>query len=197
MIALSADTGSVRFSVAAIGEMYVSAREASSMALGAAAEDLLAQIRTNMSYTDHPELAGRAGSNVRAKGTRAKSSTLDHPYARRHGRIQIHGDGQRVIHRRTGKLLTALRLGRLPSAMPGEENWNVWLDADAVSYAYDVIRGTKKMLPRDLLWETAIDPRVQKQLMRTIVRVFGKELRSKATLRFSRAGSAAAAMAAK
>jgi hypothetical protein len=196
MITFSTDL--VRFSAAAIDAAYVSAREAGDLALAAAAAELHEQIRTNMSYTDHPELVGRSRALVRRKGVRTKSARLDHPYARRYGRIQIHGDGQRVIHKRTGRLLSALRLGRLPSQIEGEENWTIWLDADAVDYAYAVIRGTKKMLGRDLLWETAIDPRVQRQLMRTIVRVYGKELRTKATLRFVRMGGASsAAMAAK
>lgn len=198
MITLSADAGSVRFAVAAMDTARASAREAGDLALAAAAAELYAQIRTNMSYTDHPELSGRGRALVRRKGTRTASPTLDHPYATRHGRIQVHGDGQRVIHKRTGRLLSALRLDRLPSQIPGEENWNVWLDADAVDYAYHVIQGTKVMLGRDLLWETAIDPRVQRQLMKTIVRVYGKELRTKAVLRFARtSGAASAAMAAK
>ncbi len=141
-------------------------------ALGEALADVLyREVTANLSYTDH---------------SLADLRKLDHPYARRHGSIQVHGDGQRVVHKRSGDMLRSLRVESLPSAnSPTGQAWAVWFDVGESDHARFVVLGTKYMLPRDVLWATCRDPRVQREFMRATVATLGKALRTKANIRFT------------
>ena len=141
--------------------------------LGAALSAVLfAEVRGNISHTDH------SLDDLRK---------LDHPYARRHGSIRIHGGSETVVHKQSGQLLAALRVEKLPSAnSPTGEAYAVWFDVGAASHAAFVVQGTKYMLPRDVLWATTKDPRTQKNMMKVATKALGPVLRSKANVRFER-----------
>jgi hypothetical protein len=127
-------------------------------------------VRANVSATDH---------------TLADLRRLDHPYARRHGSIQIHGGSQTTVHKHTVQLLSSLRVEKLPSAnSPTGEAYAVWFDVAAAPHAAFVVQGTRYMLPRDVLWATTQDPAVRKSMMRATTKVLGKALRTKANIRF-------------
>ena len=171
MIGFSMDVGSFQV---VVGNLRTAASDTTVIdTLGAALADVLfAEVTTNLNYTDH---------------TRADFRRLDHPYARRHGRIQVHGDGQRVVHKQSGEMLASLRVEKLPSAnSPTGEAFAVWFDVGAAAHAAFVVRGTRYMLPRDVLWATTKDPRVQKKMMKAATKALGPVLRSKSNLRFNR-----------
>ncbi len=119
-------------------------------AMRASAEILLEEARANMSLRDHSldDLA-----------------ELDHPYARRHGAIGIHGGDERLVHEQGGKLVKALdlreRSGEGRATVP-----YVVIDRRKAKHATYVIEGTSKMLPRDSLWLTGEDKATQKRMMR-------------------------------
>lgn len=145
-------------------------------ALRAAGAALAAQVRANITLTDH---------------TLADLAALDHPYARRHGSIQIHrSSGSRIIavptsvvHRQSGRLASSLRHG-LVAGGPGGDKYRVQFNTSVAPHARYVVLGTRVMLPRDPIWHTAIDPRMKKIMMTAIVTRLGKELRSKTVIRF-------------
>ncbi len=133
---------------------------------------LFDDVRGNISHTDH---------------SLADLRRLDHPYARRHGSIRIHGGSQTVVHKQRGDLLASLRVEKLPSAnSPTGEAYAVWFDVGAAPHAAFVVRGTKYMLPRDVLWATTKDPNTQKNMMRVATKTLGPLLRPKANVRFER-----------
>lgn len=138
---------------------------------GALAEVLFDEVGVNVSYVDH---------------TLADLRRLDHPYARRHGSIKTHGEDPNVVHTRSGEMYRSLKVEKLPSSnsVTGEA-WTVWFDISASEHAKFVVLGTKYMLPRDVLWATTKDPRVQKRMMQAAVATLGKKLRTKANVRFS------------
>lgn len=171
MIGFAMDVGSFQVVVgnlqaAASGDVVIDT-------LGAAlAEVLFAEVTANLSYTDH---------------TPSDFRRLDHPYARRHGKILVHDGGNRVVHKQSGELLNSLRVEKLPSAnSPTGEAYAVWFDVGAAPHAAFVVQGTRYMLPRDVLWAATKDPRVQKKMMRAATKALGPVLRSKANVRFSR-----------
>ena len=170
MIAFRVDAASFRTTVANLSSL-VAPEAAIDAVSGALAGVLFAETRENLSATDH---------------SLADLADLDHPYARRHGRIQVHGaDAQRVVHKRTGAMLASLRTESLPSAnSPTGEAWAVWFDVGAAPHAAFVVQGTRYMLPRDVLWATAADPQVQKKMMKAVTTALGPVLRSKASVRF-------------
>jgi len=139
-------------------------------ALRRVGELLNREIVLNISLTDHSPLSLAA---------------LDHPYARRHGAIQIHTDKPYQVHTQSGAMLRALRKMLQPSG-PGTGGavFRIWFDLSAAPHAEYVVQGTKRMLQRDVLWDTATDREVRRRMMQEYVRFIGKEMRTKATVRF-------------
>lgn len=84
------------------------------------------------------------------------------------------------VHAQTGSLRGALR-GRLV----GHGNYRVWLDTGVAPHAAYVIRGTRVMLGRDVLWDTATAPGTRKEIMRTAISVLGKAMKTQAAIRFT------------
>jgi len=178
------DAGTLRLTIAALEGVAV--RAAAVRALGEAATVLHAEVRERVSLDDH---------------SLTDLADLDHPYARRHGAINTSALGHTPeweVHTKpanargrsqTGDLLRATKVALLPSARGSTgEAWTVYFDLDLAPHARYVVQGTPNMLPRDVLWWTATDPAVQKAMMRAVVRVLGKELRSKAILRLTPSG---------
>lgn len=166
------DVGSLNAVILAMDETRIGSRKAAEMAVFGAGRLLHGLIKQNMSLRDHskPDL-----------------EALGHPYARRHGSIQIHTSGTRAlrnpanrVHSQTGTLVGSLRGGL---AIGRDIAYSVELDTGRAPYGRFVVQGTRVMLPRDVLWDTANAPDVQRRMMKEIVRVMGKRLRTKAALR--------------
>jgi len=88
---------------------------------------------------------------------------MDHPYARRHGRVRIHSSRPYVVHTRTGRLAASLRGQSTTSGRwPG---FRVGFDTSIAPHAEAVVRGTFRMLPRDVIAGTLGDKRVRKMMM--------------------------------
>lgn len=131
----------------------------------AAGAVLFDRVRKNAMHTDH---------------SLRDLAKLDHPYARRHGRIiKIHQDTPHVVHMRSGTLLRALKSKAFRGADPG---YDVYFDGQAPWIKF-VIQGTRVMLPRNLIMDTANEPATRAEMFRTVVRVLGKGLRSQAVVR--------------
>lgn len=195
MVGFSMDAGTLRLTIASMNNIGIGVAEVAKRALAPAAQRLYDEARKNISLRDH---------------SLKDLADIDHPYARRHGKIntsalghepewQVHTrparlargkNGQRLAEgaNQTGDLRRALRVGLLPSSRPPGESWVVWFDVDAAPHAVFVVQGTPLMLPRDVLWWTATDPRVQKAMMREVVRVLGKELRTQGVVRLGTNG---------
>lgn len=108
---------------------------------------------------------------------------MDHPYAKRHKQIKpIHNnashirDGRHIIHTRSGKLASALKV-----AARGDKHgvdYLVHIDPAVAPHIRHVLKGTKKMLPRYPIQETAMSPVVQAEIRTTIIlflrRTFGR-----------------------
>jgi hypothetical protein len=106
---------------------------------------------------------------------------LDNPYATRHGSIQEAALGHTGwwVHSQSGQLLRALR------GAPMGASYLVFADTSVAPHAQAVIQGTRVMFARDFIWITANLRPVRIEMMRAMVRVLGKELRTKAHVRFS------------
>jgi len=107
---------------------------------------------------------------------------LNHPYAKRHGTIQIHRRKPWQVHKQSGQMLSALR-GR-PYTQGYDTGYEVTFDYRAAPHALFVISGTRVMLPRDVLWETAMDPVTTMAMMKHIIKVLGSKLRTQLGVRF-------------
>lgn len=169
------DAASLRFVIVAIGNQSVSLRRASRAAVRAAGLVFHDAVKRNISLTDH---------------TLDDLRKLDHPYARRHGGIQIHAgggggwiaDGRQQVHRQSGNMLRALKGAERPGPTVA---YDVWLDVAGAPEIQDVLLGTRRMLPRDPLWQTALGPTTVLEMRRAILSALGKSLRSQAVVRFT------------
>jgi hypothetical protein len=166
--------GSLSTVFRAIDTSLASEKTAARLALDAAGRVLHAESRANIGLRDH---------------SLAQLAALDHPYARRHGSIQSSklGHAGWLVHSQSGDLLNALK--HAPGTTPrGAPAYSVWFDVAQAPHAAFVVRGTRTMLGRDVLWETAQDAGTKKEMMRAIVTVLGKQLRTKSTVRFGTSG---------
>jgi len=158
--------GSIDAAVIDLGKVGVLLQKAALEGLRAAGQALAQDVRANLSWTCHSldDLAA-----------------LDPPYAKRHGTIQIHRERPYGVHTQSGALLAATK----DAASGGlSDHYEVWFDLGAAEHARWVVEGTKYMLPRDVLWDTASQRTTRRAMMRAFVRVFGKEFRTKAMIRF-------------
>jgi hypothetical protein len=170
------DAGSLRVTMRAFDTARATERQAAEMAVARMGRTLHAAIRQNVSLRDH---------------SLRDLAELDHPYARRHGAIRIHRSGAKTlndpanrVHVQSGRLLDALRAATTANGL----GFRVWLDTGAAPHAAFVVQGTRIMLPRDVLWDTASSPEVRKRMMRDVVRTLGKSLRTKGGIRFGSSG---------
>jgi|7_EtaG_2_1085326.scaffolds.fasta_scaffold00045_59 hypothetical protein len=74
-------------------------------------------------------------------------AALGHPYARKHGSIQIHSKNPWVVHRRTGALYNSIR-SEIKTSFTGH-SVRVYPDLGAAPHIRYVFSGTRNMLPRD------------------------------------------------
>jgi len=169
MVGFTANAGALKLTIGALGTLQ-DPRAVARIALGEAAKVLREEVSATISLRDH---------------SLSDLAKLGHPYAARHGSIQTSalGHDEHRVHRHTGRLVNALRMEISPS---DPDSWRVRLDDMAAPEARWVVYGTRKMLPRDPLWVTAMDPRVQKLMMTAVVRTLGKQLRTKGFIRFGK-----------
>lgn len=164
-MSLRLDIGSVKATIVGLDATFEKVAKSKALVEGGAF--IHAEIRRNMNVTDH---------------TLADLRRLGHPYARRHGRIRVHPERPWLVHRQGGSLISSLR--RKTIRRVGSSKVRIWLDTSKAPHATYVVKGAQHMLGRDVLWNTATDARVRRETMRIVVAILGKDLRSKAGIRF-------------
>lgn len=117
----------------------------------------------------------------------AELAAMDHPYARRHGSIQESKLGHPGwwVHKQTGSLFRSIT-GRMVS--PAE--YEVFADTSIAPHAEAVINGTSVTFARDFIWIAGELRVVRRRIMRAMVRVLGRQLRTRAHVRFGDPGIA-------
>lgn len=165
------DLGSFRMTIIAIGRAAVSMETAARASIGTAGAVLHAAVLRNVSRTDY---------------TLEQLAKMGHPYARRHGKIQSAKLGgeftQRpyLVHKRSGAFKSSIRGRFAPSPSIG---YDVYAQ-ETVPWVRKVIMGSRYMLPRDVVWETAHERAVISEMRRAVIAVLGKGLRTQAAVRF-------------
>lgn len=161
--------GNIRTLIRSMNQRYASFSQALDRCIEAGGEVMLAEIRATASRNEH---------------TLDDLARKDHPYARRHGAIQASTLGgafvQRpyLVHVQSGGLLRSIqgrfsRPGGLPLYAVGSDH----------PHAAAVIDGSRHLLRRDFMIDTMNERRVQRDVLRAMVRVLGQELRTQATIR--------------
>lgn len=174
MPSFEVDQRSIRLTVRNFRGTRQRFRRAATLATNLAGVRLLEAIRANVSV---PPIGGTAESHRRAL------AELDHPYATRHGRIQVRVQGAQrgvsAVHTVTGRLLSAIG-----SKFDRQRlEFSVTTDTQAAPHLVWVVQGTRVMIARDVLWATAQSRQVRREMLRAIVFVFGRVFRSRASLR--------------
>lgn len=110
---------------------------------------------------------------------------LDNPYAVRHGSIQegVLGHPGWWVHKQSGALFRSIT-GRTV----GSTRYEVFADTGIAPHAEHVINGTSVMFPRDFVFIAGELRVVRRRIMRAMARVLGKEMRTKAHIRFGEPG---------
>lgn len=166
------DDNSFRMTIIALGSTKVDAKRAAALGINAAGVVLLHRVKVNASRTDH---------------TLEDLRRLGHPYARRHGQIRTSALGPDfvkrpyLVHKRSGSFQ-----GSFSGKMVGGSNPAFDVSArPTVPWVRYVILGTRVMLPRDIIWQTAQERATRIKMMKAVVHVLGKGLRLQAAVRFS------------
>lgn len=89
------------------------------------------------------------------------------------------------VHEQSGSMRRALKSEYSAS----KRKYKIWFDKGIAPHAKDVILGTKVMLPRDVMWSTATAPGTKELMMRSMISVLGKTLRSQAVVRIAKTQS--------
>ena len=131
--------------------------KAEGMALKAAGRVLHRAVLANISVRDH---------------TLQSLRNMDHPYAKRHGAIQVHPEAPYKVHRHTGRMANALYQKTLTGKPVFEE---IGFDYARQKYFRYVLEGTKVMLPRNTLFLTSQIPSVRKDMSEQATKVFKAE----------------------
>jgi hypothetical protein len=166
------EVGNIRTLLLSMNSTWVSVMQATARCVDAAGEVMLREVRSSVSRTEH------SLDDLRAK---------DHPYARRHGAIRSGVLGgafvQRpyLVHRQSGDMLASIR--GASSSVGGGPAFEV---GTSHPHARFVIEGSRVLLRRDFLIDTMNEKRVQREILRAMVRVLGSELRTQATIRGAR-----------
>ena len=116
-----------------------------------------------------------------SKYTLDELAAMDHPYARRHGGIRVNAGRPWMVHKRSGKMAGAVTSRTFKDKTPSVR---VGLNYGQNRYFKFVIQGTRVMLPRDTLYQTSQLDSVRAGMMKAIVGVLGRELRTQSTVRF-------------
>lgn len=162
--------GGVKATIAAMREMQGRMVAARPKVLEAGGRAFLGGVQAAAGMADHSLVALAA---------------LDHPYAVRHGSIQESKLGHPGwwVHKQTGRLFRSIT-GRSLSPT----RYEVFADTGKAPHAAYVIQGTSVMFARDFIFIAGELRVVRRRIMRAMVRVLGKELRTKAHVRFGDPG---------
>lgn len=166
MPSMTLDIGGLEVTLIALQNSSTALHEAAPHVVEAAGQALRSRVRKRIGLRDH---------------SLKDLARMDHPYARRHGSIRIHRNLPWQVHRQSGTMAEALEGTFKMGVKPQYEVTFNYLKAP---HAEDVIRGTKVMLPRDVLWNTAHEEATNVAMMKRIVKVLGKKMRSKLGIRF-------------
>lgn len=116
---------------------------------------------------------------------------LDHPYARRHGQIQVHeghaihmDDTRNLVHTQKGRMLQALH-AKFEENGPNGPSYSVQLNPSEAPEIAFVLKGTPKMLPRDPLVSAALAPQTQEDIRSVMVARIQRRFGSTVGLKFS------------
>lgn len=154
-------------------------RRAQEVAIALAGSRMTAAIKANVTI---PPIGGSARTHRNAL------ARLGHPYATRYPAIQIKPSGgvpgfakpELKVHTVSGQLASAISGSFDRSSL----TYEVKADTARAPHLRYVIQGTRVMLPRDILWETASSPQVRKAMLKAIVLVLGRVFRTQAQIRF-------------
>lgn len=166
-MAASAGVIGLNITLIALQKSTITVQDALPYAVAAGGKAYAAQVRKAITRRDH---------------TLAQLAAMDHPYARRHGRILIHTDSPWVVHRQSGRMARAFEHRLIGSS--SSPAYEVTFDYGAAPHAADVILGTNVMLGRDVLWAVAGLDATRKAMMRAVVRELGARMRTKLGVRF-------------
>jgi hypothetical protein len=118
-------------------------------------------------------------------------AVMDHPYARRHGHIEVHEgwslhmkDTTNLVHVQSGRMLQALHAKFEPEGAGGP-TYTVQLNPDEAPEVAFVLKGTDRMLPRDPLMSAALAPQTQEDIRAAIVSRVQRRFGSSVGLKFS------------
>lgn len=167
------DKTSLKFTLIAIGNATISFDVATEAAVKAAGEVYRHAATLSVTEGDH---------------TPAQLAALDHPYARRHGRLTLHAgsgggwmaDGRHLVHFQTGSLARSLTV--VQRGAGAAYTYGVHLDPNN-AHVKKVLLGDRLMLPRDPLWSAARGPKTVDGMQRAILRTLGRVLRAQAAVR--------------
>ena len=129
----------------------------------------------------------QAAAGLQDGHTQDVLDAMDHPYAVRHGSIQEGALGHPGwwVHRQSGALFKSIT-GRTV----GTTRYEVFADSGIAPHAEHVINGTSVMFARDFVFVAGELRVVRRKIMRSMARILGKELRTKAHIRFGDPGIA-------
>lgn len=164
---VTVQVGGLQATLIALKDSTVTVQQAAGPVTKAMGRALKSQVRRRITLRDH---------------SLKQLAAMDHPYAKRHGSIRVHRRKPWQVHTQSGKMVNAL-MGR-PLSLGGTNVFDVTFNYAAAPHARAVIMGTRVMLPRDVLWKTALDPITQKAMMKGAIKTLGKQLKSKLGVRF-------------
>jgi hypothetical protein len=136
----------------ALDRVSVAADKAALAAVSGGGFELFGVIKQNMSLKDH---------------TLQELAEKDHPYASRHGSIQIHRSGTQSlanpefrVHTHSGKLLRSLKTFQHENSA-GPKRFSILADRGVAEHAEYVLLGTKIMLARNVFDSAAAAPKTR------------------------------------
>ena len=130
---------------------------------------------------------GEVRKNIsRRDYTLADLAKMDHPYAKRHPKIQVHPGLPPKIHIQSGDLVKSLdtHMKRGRGGLGGSHAVaRVGFINNPPEYARDVVFGTEKMHGRQVLHWTAMESKTKRAMFRAAVNVLGPRFRTQASVR--------------
>ena len=150
---------------AALKNMGKAAREAAEkVASEAMALELKKAVERNLSYSDH---------------SLQSLKSLGHPYAKRNPQ-KLHGAKSYVVHKQSGHMSQSVIVKRAGTNKVG---LRLQLNYRYGRYFKMVLSGTKKMVGRNVLMETALEKDTQKKMAKSAEKVFRTKYKTKVNFR--------------
>ncbi len=151
---------SLNMCLKALDRVSVATDKASLAAVSRGGFELFRVIKRNMSLTDH---------------SLEELREMDHPYATRHGSIQIHRSGTKSlanpefrVHTHSGKLLRSLKTFQHFNST-GPKRFSIMSDKGVADYAEYVLGGTQKMFGRNVFDSAARAPETRQAIDKYVI----------------------------